>query len=408
MTRGAVLSLTFVLGSAASINAGDWPQFRGPGGLAVADDARFPTRWTLSADKRENIRWTADLPGRGLSSVVVANGRAYVTACDGPHQVQLITLCFDARTGKKLWQRSILATGSTNCHPKTSMAAPTPATDGQHVYALFATADLVAYDRDGNLLWYRSLTGDYPSITNQVGMASSPIYAKGRVIVPMDNSGESFLAAVDAQTGKNVWRIDRPRDINWVTPLLRGDEIIFQNPEELVAYDVATGERRWSLAEGRRSEIPSPILGAHGEILSPGSELIAVQPGAPGETPQIRWKSSRLRGAAHPTPLFYQNRVFALNSSFVLQCGDATTGKHLWDLRIKGPVSASPVAANGRIYVVNEQGQTFVIRFDDREGTIEATNSVGEEILATPAFSEGSIFLRSDKKLICIGTGEGN
>ncbi|MCX7701331.1 MAG: PQQ-binding-like beta-propeller repeat protein [Gemmataceae bacterium] len=403
MIRGAFLSLTvWVWWSAGSLVAGDWPQFRGPNGRAIADDVSVPTRWSLTPDKRENIRWVAELPGRGLSSVVVADGRVYVTACDGPDQTKLITLCFDARSGKKLWQRSILATGGTNCHPKTCMAAPTPVTDGKHVFALFATADLVAYDRDGNLLWYRSLTGDYPSITNQVGMASSPILAQGRVIVPMDNSGESFLAAVDAQTGKNVWRIDRPRDINWVTPLLRGDEIIFQNPEELVAYDVASGERRWSFAEGRRSEIPSPILGPGGEILSPGSELIAVEPSKPGETPRVRWKSSRLRGAAHPTPLVYRNRVFALNGSFVLQCGDATTGKHVWDLRLKGPISASPVAANGRVYVVNEQGQTFVIRFDDKEGSIEATNHVNEEILATPAIADGAIFLRSDKKLICI------
>jgi outer membrane protein assembly factor BamB len=393
--------LTFFVGGAFGA---DWPQFRGPNGLAVAEGGPYPTRWTLGPDNRqEKIRWIADLPGRGLSSVVVASGRVFVTACDGPNQTKLITLCFDAKSGKKLWQRSIQATGGTNCHPKTSMAAPTPVTDGQHVFALFATADLVAYDREGNLLWYRSLTGDYPTITNQVGMASSPILARGRVIVPMDNSGESFLAALDAFTGRNVWRIDRPRDINWVTPLVRGDEIIFQNPEELVAYDIQTGERRWSYAEGRRSEIPSPILGANGEVLSPGSELVALKPGQAGETPKVSWKSSRLRGAAHPTPLYYNGKVFALNSSFVLQCGDATTGKPLWDLRLKGPISASPIAADGRIFIVNEKGQTFVIKYDDKEGIIEATNSVGEEILATPAFADGAIFLRSDKKLICVG-----
>lgn len=384
---------------------GDWPQFRGPNGMAVAEGGPYPTRWSMGPDgQRENIRWVSDLPGRGLSSPVVAQGRVFVTACDGPNQSKLITLCFDAQTGAKLWQRSLQATGGTNCHPKTSMAAPTPVTDGKRVFALFATADLAAYDREGNLLWYRSLTGDYPTITNQVGMASSPILAKGRVIVPMDNSGESFLAALDTETGRNVWRIDRPRDINWVTPVVRGDEIIFQNPEELVAYDVQTGERRWSFAEGRRSEIPSPILGPDGEILSPGSELVALKPGHTGETPKVVWRSSRLRGAAHPTPLSYQGKIFALNGNFVLQCGDAATGKLLWDLRLKGPISASPVAANGRVYVVNERGQTFVIRFDDKEGAIESTNNVGEEILATPALTDGAIFLRSDKKLICVGS----
>lgn len=384
--------------------AGDWTQFRGTNGSAVSSETGLPVKW----NKNQNIRWKAELPGRGLSGVVVAGGKAYVTACDGPNQSRLYVLCFDAKTGQKLWQRSIWSTGGTNCHPKTCMAAPTPVTDGKAVYALFATADLVAYDADGNLLWYRSLTGDYPSITNQVGMAASPILAPGMLVVPMENNGESFLAGIDLKTGKNRWKIERPRAINWVTPVVRraGDktEIIFQGAEELVAYDAANGQRRWSYGgEGSRSEIPSPILGPNGEVFTPGNELVALQPAAEGQSPKVLWKANKLKAAGYPTPLYYQGHVYAVSSNGILACGDVKTGKVLWQERIKGPIAASPVAADGRIYVANEKGLTTVVKLGDKP-VIEAQNDLADDILATPAIAGGAIYLRSDKYLYCIGS----
>jgi outer membrane protein assembly factor BamB len=397
---------TFIL-TTASLSAGDWTQFRGPGGLGSSPETGLPVKWAYGNGKNDNLRWVAELPGRGLSGVVVAGGRVFVTACDGPEQRRLIVLCFDAASGKKLWQRSVLATGGTNCNPKTCMAAPTPVTDGKNVYALFATADLVAYDSDGNLLWYRSLTGDYPAITNQVGMAASPVLAPGLLVVPMDNSGESFLAGIDAKTGKNRWKVDRPRDINWVTPVVRGGEVLFQGAAELVAYDLETGRRNWAYPAGKLSTIPSPTLGQQGEVLVPGGEaedgLVALKPGAAGETPAVAWKSPKLRPGGYATPLAYQGKVFSLNGAGVVQCADAKTGKFLWDVRLKGPISASPVGGGGRIYVANEKGQTQVVKIGEKEGVIEATNDVGEEILATPAIAHGAIFLRSDKHLFCIG-----
>ena len=389
-------------GTMAEAAAGDWTQFRGPGGAPSNDNSGLPVKWT----KTDNIRWTADLPGRGLSCPVVSDGKVFVTACDGPEQRKLLLLCFDVETGKKLWQRSIWATGSTVCHPKTCMAAPTPVTDGKAVYALFATADLIACDLDGNVLWYRSLTGDYPSITNQVGMASSLLLAPGALIVPMQNVGESFIAGLDPKTGKNIWKTERPREINWVTPALRlgghGAEVVFQDRAELVAYDVATGKRRWSHGSGDRSEVPSPVVIPDGTVLAPGSELVALKPGADGESPKVAWSSNKLRAGGYPTPLYYRGRVYSVNSTGILTCADAKDGKVLWQERAKGPVSASPVAGNDRIYVVSEKGATTVIKAGDKP-TIEATNDLGEEFLATPAIANGCIFLRSDGKLYCIG-----
>lgn len=384
--------------------AGDWTQFRGRDGIGAADDARVPTKWS----KTENLRWKAELPGRGLSGVVIAGGRAFVTACDGPNQTRLHVLCFDASSGKKLWQRSIWATGGTGCHPKTNMAAPTPAADGKAVYALFATADLVAYDHDGNLLWYRSLTGDYPTITNQVGMASSPILAGGVLAVPMDNSGESFLAGIDPKNGKNRWKVERPRDINWVTPAVRtsGDktEIIFQGQHELVAYDAGSGQRRWGyVSDSKLAEMPSPIVGPMGEVLTIGGDLIALQPADEGQSPKVLWRANKLRGGGYPTPLFYQDRIYSASGNGVLTCGDAKDGKIIWQERLKGPIAGSPIAVNGHIYVLSEKGVMNVVK-TGKEPKMVAQNTIEDDFLATPAVADGCIFIRSDKYLYCIGS----
>src|SRR5262249_22944007 len=143
--------------------AADWPQFRGPGGAGVSPETGLPTRWSPT----ENIRWKVDLPGRGVSSPIVAGERIYLTACSGYQQRRLHILSFDAATGAKQWERQFQATGNTFCHPKTCMAAPTPVSDGERVYALFATGDLACLGRAGDLIWYRSFVGDYRDITNQ-------------------------------------------------------------------------------------------------------------------------------------------------------------------------------------------------------------------------------------------------
>src|SRR5262245_37026067 len=272
---GLTLALWFL--SVTPSRGADWTQFRGNNGAGVSDEAGLPVKWS----KTENIRWQAELPGRGLSNPVIAGGRVYVTCSSGFQENRLHVLCFQEKTGKKLWERQVWTTGGTGCHPKSCMAAPSPVTDGQAVYALFATADLVCYEADGTLRWYRSLTSDYPTITNQVGMAASPILAKDLLIVPMDNEGDSFLAGIDLKTGKNRWKISRPRGINWVTPALRRsgneDEILFQAGSELVAYDVSTGKPRWSYSGEDLSTIPSPIV-AGSLVLVPGKQTTALRP----------------------------------------------------------------------------------------------------------------------------------
>src|SRR5205823_6170003 len=147
--------------------------------------------------------------------------------------------------------------------------------------------------------------------------------------------------------------------------------------DELIAYDLETGRRSWGYAEpdGKKlSTIPLPTLGDQGEVLVPGGELVALKPGGAGETPELKWKSKKLQPGGFATPLAYQGKVFSLNGAGVLQCEDAKGGKFLWDVRLKAPISASPVAGDGRIYIVNEKGQTQVVKVGEKEGVIEATN----------------------------------
>jgi outer membrane protein assembly factor BamB len=381
--------------------AADWPQFRGPGGQGISREKDFPVNWS----DKENVRWKAELPGRGVSSPVVAGGRVYVTACSAFEEKRLHVLCFDEATGKKLWERQLWATGPTLCHPMTCMAAPTPATDGERVYALFATWDVACFDRAGNLLWYRALTRDYPTVSNNVGAASSPVLYKDALFVAVENAGDSFLLALDANTGKNRWKAPRPRGINWTSPVVtelggRTELLLHSFDAGLTAFDPKTGAKRWSIKGKHMAEIPTAVVG-EGKVFVPGSPFVAVRPDDGTGKPKLDWQSTRLP-TGYGSPLYYQNRVYAVSDKAVVNCVDAVSGKHLWTERLDGSVHASPVAAGGKIYVVNQEGTTFVL---DPNGSprLVAENALPlKDVLASPAVANGAIYLRSENALYCI------
>jgi outer membrane protein assembly factor BamB len=378
-------------------NASDWPQFRGPGGSAVSDEKGLPVKWSTT----ENVRWKADLPGRGVSSPVIAGGRIYVTAASAYRERRLHILCFDASSGKKIWERQLAATGSTQCHPKTSMAAPTPVTDGQHVYALFATGDLAAFNRDGDLLWYRALERDYPEITNQVGMAASPVLAGDTLLLPLENAGDSFALGVDVKTGRNRWKAPRRRDINWVTPTIarfRGKTAaLFQTAGEITAYDAANGEILWSYKSNNLGSVPSPAL-VEDLVIVPGTPSVALRVSVDGN-PEVVWKSRKMK-AAYASPVVYQGRIYAMTDIGV-SCLDAVTGQEIWRERLGHGFSASPIIADGKLYVAKEEGDITVVELGEKP-KILANNALKEPLLATPAIANGAIYLRTEKHLYCI------
>ncbi len=389
------LCLFLAVGTAS---AAEWSQFRGPGGACVSDEKNLPVKWS----KTEGIRWKTDLPARGVSGPVVFGGKIFLTASSGVRDDRLHVLAFDLKTGNELWHRQFAATGGTNCHPMTCMAAPTPVADETGVYALFATGDLAAFDADGTLRWYRSLVGDYPSITNQVGMASSPVLADGKLIVPMDNSGDSFLAALDPKTGTNIWKTPREKDSNWVTPVVRSPggrtpEILFPGRDGLSAYDAATGKRLWN-SKAVTGGIPTPTI-REDIVYMPSGGVTKLT--FEGGEPKKVWGSAKM-GSGMTSPLVYDGMVYAAKDG-VMNTVDAKTGESLWSERFsKDKASASPIGADGKVYVFSNLGNTTVFKAG-REMEILADNDLGEEILGTPAVAAGAILIRTNKTLYCVG-----
>jgi len=396
----SIRSLLAVLFFASLASASDWPQFRGPNGAAVSDEIGIPTTWS----DKENVKWKADLPGRSVSSPIVVGKKVFVTSASGPRFERLHTLCLDAESGKVLWHRQLTATGNTACHPKSSMAAPTPCANADGVYCLFATADLAAYDFDGNLKWYRSLTGDYPDISNQVGMAASPVIWKDSLIVPMDNVGDSFLAALDTSYGTNIWKIPRPKDINWVTPTLRtvGDktQIVFSSMKEAVAYDAADGKKAWSVATPGAG-VPTAILNGNNVLVPAGSGLMSLKPEGTGMAEG--WKSPKL-ATGYTSPLVYRDRIYGVVGAGSFVCADAKNGRQIWSERIgkaAGKFWASPVAADGHLYAFDDGGICTVLKAGE-DAKVVATNDLKAEIMGTAAIANGSLYIPTTSGLYCI------
>lgn len=397
-TRMSWVVLGLLLGGA--LPAADWTQFRGTDGNGISPETGVPTKWSPN----EGILWKANLPGRGLSCPVVVGNTVYVTACSEREGSRLHVLAFDAKSGKELWRRSILATGGTACHPKTSMAAPTPVASEKGVVALFATADIVAYSPQGDMLWYRSLVGEDPAITNQVGMASSLALHKDTVLVEMETAASSFITGVDFATGREKWRHPRSKGVNWTSPMVvkqKGVEVaLFLAPNGLTACDPSTGKILWNYADTPGGSISSPTVGEE-MIYSPGSPLVALKSAETGTTPEVAWKSNKAIGT-YCSPVVYQGKLYGV-SSVGINCLDAATGKELWTHRVKGPFAGSPLAVDGKIYLVTEEGITVVLKAGTEQPEVIANNKLGETILCTPAISGGKIFMRSDSTLWCIG-----
>jgi outer membrane protein assembly factor BamB len=391
-----ILGLVLVVGSFAGA---DWPQFRGEDNSGAADAKAVSAEW--SNEKADNIAWQADLPGRGVSGPIVVAGKVIVTASSGFQQDRLHVLAFDAASGQKAWERQFWATGRTLCHPTMAVAAPTPASDGQRIFAFYSSNDLACLDLDGNLLWYRGLTHDFPAAANDVGMASSPLVVGDTVVVQVENQGDSFAAGIGAATGDTRWRIERGPAANWTSPaVLRGtaegeDAVLLQSPSGLTAHHARTGEELWSYPAGC-STIPS-VLSADGFVFLPASGLTALRP-AGSQEPEVVWERATLApGSA--SPAVAGGKIYIIQSGGVLNCGDLVTGEVLWELRLTGSFWATPVVAGDHLFAINQDGLAQVVRISEGEGEVIAEFELGEKVLCSPAAAAGGIFLRSDAHL---------
>lgn len=381
------ISVCVLMSLAAGMAQADWLQFRGPNATAVSTESKLP-----SDDLK--IAWTADLPGRGLSAPIVVGDKIFVTCSSGPGQETLHVFCFNASDGSKRWERAMRATGRTMSHNKTCVAANTPCSDGDRVFALFSSNDLFAFDLDGNLLWLRGLTFDYPNASNSLGMSQSPLVIDGTLVVQSENDSESFAAGLDVATGRNRWKLERPKAANWSSATLWNGVVALQSSKGILGVEPKTGATVWNYEDGA-STIPSSV--ATGDVIYAVSHgMTALAPGN-GSVTQL-WRNEKLNSGT-ASPLVLGDHIYIVNSAGVLVRASARNGDEQWKLRMKGPFSGSPVAAGNRIYIVNERGIFQVIDPDAPEGEVVHEIELKETVLTTPAISEGAIYVRSDAKL---------
>ncbi|MDP6467935.1 MAG: PQQ-binding-like beta-propeller repeat protein [Pirellulaceae bacterium] len=391
-----VASLGFVFVALAVCGA-DWLQFRGNNGASVSLDEAPPDSW----DGETNIAWRSELPGKSASSPIVVKGRVIVTSSSGVNQDRLHVLAYDVETGRQIWSRQFWATGRTLTHPFSAVAAPTPASDGQRIFAFYSSNDLICLDLDGNLLWYRGLAFDFPKAGNDIGMSSSPVVADETVMVQIESQGESFAMGVDVATGETRWRVDRARNPNWASPVVmpgkRGGKtsVILQSKTGLVGHDIRTGEQLWKF------ELPcetTPSLAVSDDrIFVPANGLTALDLPAGATTPALAWNSSQLNPSP-ASPIVAGDRVYAVNGAGVLSCADLKDGKRLWQVRIGGRHWSTPVLAGNRIFCVNADGKAKVVQLGE-SGKIVGTNDFGETVLGSPAVSDGALYVRSNRYL---------
>ena len=398
MKRSAAI-IGFLLCCVPLTTGADWREFRGPGHRSIAEKQTVPTVW----DEASGIAWKQNLPGRAVSSPIVVGGRVITTSASGVRSERLHVFALDAGSGKQLWHRQFWATGRTQCHPFSSIAAPTPASDGKQIYAFFASNDLICLDLDGNLKWLRGLTHDYPTAANDVGMSSSPCVIGDTVIVQVENLVHSFAAGIDTATGVERWKIQRPARMNYVSPTLVGGSggdkaphILLQSPTLLSAHDPRTGKQLWSYVSEFRS-IVSP-LAVDGILYARADQgITAISRKSSTAESEVLWSQPKLSPTSS-SPLVYRGRIYGLNRTGVLTCADIADGTVQWQLRLKGPFWATPVVVGNLLYCINHDGLTQVVELG-KKGKIIARNQLSDKVYGSPAIANNALYIRSEHAL---------
>ena len=417
--------------------AGDWPAFRGGGGVSEAPT--LPVTWDAST----NVLWKADVPGAGWSSPVVCGGRVFLASAISaarqpeprkglyiwdlkgkppPGEHRWVVLCFDTHSGKLLWQRTAFkGKAAGTVHIKNTLASETPVCDAERVYAYFGNVGVACYSREGKELWSRRT----PVHKTRMGWgtAASPALHGDRLFLVHDNEEKSFLLALDRRTGKQLWRVERDEGSNWATPFVwkndRRTEIVTAGTRQVRSYDL-DGKLLWSLKGMSMITIPTPFA-AHGLLYVTSGyvgdlfrkPVYAIRPGGSGDISLTGGKTSNKlvawclpqAGPYHPSPLVYGDHLYVLYDRGFLACYEARTGKEVYAKRRLGggasAFTASPCAYGGKVFCLSEDGETFVVQAG-KEFKVVRRNKLGEMALATPALAGGSLFVRTRGKLYCL------
>ena len=429
---------------AAAPAAGSWPSFRGSRASGVADGQNLPDRWNVATG--ENILWRTPIPGLAHSSPVVWGDRIFVTsavssnpnatfrpglygdgdASDDRSRQRWTIYAIDKRTGRIAWER-VAHEGEPigKRHIKSTYASATPVTDGRIVVSSFGSQGVFAYDVNGHFLWKVELghldIGAYDIPTFEWGPASSPIIWNGLVILQVDTQADSFLLALKADTGETAWKTAREELPSWGTPTVAvtpaGPQLVTNASNFIRGYDPVTGEELWRLGGSSKITAPTPVFDDGVFVVASGRAperpIFVIRPQARGDITLAGGKTSNDavvwsktgRGPYMPTPLVYRGQVYVLANNGVFDAYNLRTGEEVYRERLAGVgngFSASPVAADGKIYLSNEDGEITVVSAGPAFRQL-STNAMGELLMATPALSDGVMYVRTARSVFAIG-----
>jgi outer membrane protein assembly factor BamB len=447
----ALATVTLVAASGPPASVARWPSFRGPSASGVADGQSLPDTWDGTTGR--NIRWKVPIPGLAHSSPIVWDDRIYVTsaissqanvtfkpglygegtASEDRSPQRWVVIALDRENGRTIWQQTAYeGVPREKRHIKATYANATPATDGKTIVAFFGSQGLYAFDMNGRLRWKKDLgvlnTGAYDLPEYEWGTASSPIIYKNLAIVQCDTQNESFVLAADLATGKTVWKTVRKELPSWGTPTVYasssggGAELVTNASNFIRGYDPDTGAERWRLGGSSKITAPTPVF-AEGLIVvasgrAPERPIFAIRPGGQGDiTPadnadssaHVAWRKTG-RGSYMPTPLIYKDVVYVLGNAGLLDAYDLRTGREIYRQRLEhrgSGFSASPVAADTRIYLSSEDGDMFVVQ-TGAEFKLLAKNPMGEPLMATPAIAGSTMYVRGERQLFAVGRQAAN
>ncbi|MDB5384663.1 MAG: outer rane biosis protein BamB [Planctomycetaceae bacterium] len=372
----------------------DWPWWRGPTRNGFADNAPVPTKFSNA----ENVVWKVPVPGRGHSSPTVVGNRVFLTTADTAKQIHSV-LAYDRADGKQLWQVEVSQGGfPEHNHAKNTEATATIASDGERLFASFYHHDKIevfALDFHGKIVWKHD-AGPFRPRRYEYGYAPSPLIYRNSVIIAAEYDGDSFLVALDRKTGEQVWKTPRPKSISFSTPVVTNvaghDEMLISGHEQVMAYDPGTGKQLWSVPGTTFATCGTMVW--DGDIVFasggyPKAETVAVK--ASGDH-QVLWRNNQK--CYEQSMLAFEGYLYALTDNGIMFCTRGTDGKEMWRMRLKGPVSASPVLANRHIYWANELGTLYVFRPNPEKFELVAENKICTDSFPSPAICGGQIFLR--------------
>jgi outer membrane protein assembly factor BamB len=408
------LAAWILLCLATATLAQEWPEFRGPTGQGLSTATNLPLEW----DASRNVAWKQSIPGRGWSSPVLHKGRIYLTTAveaDGSSgaTMSLCALCLDQATGRILWNTEAFAptNGLPRIHDKNSHASPTPLVADGRIYFHFGNQGTACSDLNGRVLW-RNTSLPYPPVH---GSGGSPILVDNALIFACDGASKPFVVALNKGDGKLLWKTERKTEakkkFSFSTPLLitfnGREQVISAGSGAVCAYDAKTGKELWRVRYGEGySVVPRPVFG-HGLVfLSSGFDrpvVMAIRPDGSGDVTEthVAWTLTK-GGPTTPSLLLVSQELYMVSDGGIASCVDAMTGQVHWQERLGGDYSASPLHAAGRVYFLNEQGTTVVIKAS-KEFEKLATNPLGERALASAAVSDGALFIRTEEHLFKVG-----